>query len=227
VLWREVVEGTDSRLCFAARGVLATLRLQPPSLTCDCEQAMEEDGAELIDEDELLDDADMAAPAAAAADDCEVGAGGRKACKNCTCGRAEGAMVEKVELTADMLDNPQEGGCGSCALGDAFRCATCPYLGLPAFKPGEKVCVRVWQERKGERGRSEGSHWTTVHRDAGPMLAPSVPRMLSRRARAGGPLRSSWTCRSRTSESRWAGGRAARCLKLWHHVVVENASGCL
>jgi hypothetical protein len=34
-------------------------------------QEMEED-AELIDEDELLDDADMAAPVASAADDCEV-----------------------------------------------------------------------------------------------------------------------------------------------------------
>lgn len=45
-------------------------------------------------------------------DDCEVGAG-KKACKNCTCGRADAeAAVQKVDLSQDMLENPQS-ACGS------------------------------------------------------------------------------------------------------------------
>ncbi|PRW51069.1 anamorsin-like protein [Chlorella sorokiniana] len=98
------------------------------------------DDDELVDDEELLTEEDKARPAAPAAnDDCEVGAAGRKACKNCTCGRAEeGPDAKPAQLTKEMLDNPTS-GCGSCGLGDAFRCAGCPYRGLPAFEMGKKI----------------------------------------------------------------------------------------
>jgi hypothetical protein len=140
-----------------------------------------------IDPESLLTDADRARPAACE----PVKAGGarrRKACKGCTCGLAEEEEAElRSGLTKVMLLDGSEGGgasevalsekerlskavkaapkatssCGSCFLGDAFRCASCPYMGecsqftvdlssslielinsspgLPAFKPGEKV----------------------------------------------------------------------------------------
>ncbi|CAN6253082.1 unnamed protein product [Urochloa humidicola] len=93
------------------------------------------DDSELIDEDSLLSEEDLKKPQVLA-----VGAT-RKPCKNCTCGRAAAeAKVEKLELTAEQINNPQS-DCGSCGLGDAFRCGTCPYRGLPPFKPGEKVSL--------------------------------------------------------------------------------------
>ncbi|KAL8054078.1 hypothetical protein ABFX02_05G114300 [Erythranthe guttata] len=98
-----------------------------------------DDDMDLIDEDSLLTEEDLKKPQLPP-DDCEVGST-RKACKNCTCGRAEEEeKVEKLGLTMDQLDNPQS-SCGSCGLGDAFRCSTCPYKGLPAFKLGEKVTL--------------------------------------------------------------------------------------
>jgi len=99
-----------------------------------------DDDSELIDEDSLLTEEDLKKPQLPVVGDCEVGAT-RKACKNCSCGRAEAeAKVEKLELTAEQINNPQS-ACGSCGLGDAFRCGTCPYRGLPPFKPGEKVSL--------------------------------------------------------------------------------------
>ena len=92
----------------------------------------------LIDEDELLTEEDLLRPVAPKKENGDCGS--RKACANCTCGRAEGGQPKK--LTKEMLENPQPtGGCGSCALGDAFRCGTCPYRGLPAFEPGKKIEV--------------------------------------------------------------------------------------
>ncbi|KAK4486298.1 hypothetical protein RD792_008969 [Penstemon davidsonii] len=98
-----------------------------------------DDDADLIDEDSLLTEEDLKKPQLPP-DDCEVGST-RKACKNCTCGRAEAEeKVPKLGLTMDQLSNPQS-ACGNCGLGDAFRCGTCPYKGLPAFKLGEKVTL--------------------------------------------------------------------------------------
>ncbi|OBZ85896.1 Anamorsin [Choanephora cucurbitarum] len=108
---------------------------------------------DLEDEDALLDEADKIKPTKASLtkpDDCELTDGRRKACKNCTCGRAEEeANVVSLDLMDDIEDDIVEvdptpkktGGCGSCALGDAFRCSTCPYLGMPAFNAGEKVAL--------------------------------------------------------------------------------------
>ncbi|XP_058219549.1 anamorsin homolog [Rhododendron vialii] len=99
-----------------------------------------DDDMDLIDEDSLLSEEDLKKPQLPPSGDCEVGST-RKACKNCTCGRAEvEEKVQKLELTMDHLTNPQS-ACGSCGLGDAFRCGTCPYKGLPPFKLGEKVTL--------------------------------------------------------------------------------------
>lgn len=97
----------------------------------------------LVDEDELLERDGLAAKDCAPLDKGDAKAAakaGRKPCKDCSCGLAEAvendAVVPVVDTAAAAKSN-----CGNCSLGDAFRCAGCPYLGLPPFKPGEKVDI--------------------------------------------------------------------------------------
>lgn len=137
----------------------------------------ESDDDELIDEDELLNDADLKKMVvvrkshfffmsvahhiltATVAPECIPRVGKRRrACKDCTCGLAEKIAAEDnakrdeadTKLKALKLDSDdlaemdftvqgKVGSCGNCSLGDAFRCDGCPYIGMPAFKPGEEV----------------------------------------------------------------------------------------
>lgn len=101
-----------------------------------------DDDSDLIDEDSLLTDEDLKKPqlplgqfsnpifyllcaqlfwgdltgkSFSVVGDCEVDST-RKACKNCTCGRAEAEeKVQKLELTAELLNNPQS-ACGSVCI---------------------------------------------------------------------------------------------------------------
>ncbi len=117
---------------------------------------------ELVDEDDLLGDIAQVEPGqlVLAADDQECGPS-KKACKNCVCGRAEseaaGAATQKKVTLAEagavskdeagraVVDTAKlkaaAGGCGSCSLGDAFRCKGCPSRGLPAYTVGERIVL--------------------------------------------------------------------------------------
>ncbi|KAL9541328.1 hypothetical protein MBANPS3_009179 [Mucor bainieri] len=110
---------------------------------------------ELEDEEGLLDKEDRTKPTKASLtrpDDCDFTDGKRKSCKGCTCGREESDEEEQGNVVAlDLMDDIQQevievdptpkqsSGCGSCSLGDAFRCSTCPYMGMPAFNEGDKI----------------------------------------------------------------------------------------
>lgn len=92
---------------------------------------------DLVDEDSLLKDA-VPVTEATVKSDCSTKP---RACKNCSCGRAE--MEEAVlngtpkPVITDEELAQSVSSCGNCYKGDAFRCSGCPYLGKPAFKPDE------------------------------------------------------------------------------------------
>jgi hypothetical protein len=126
----------------------------------------DEDDDELIDENELITETSLLNTSSIIClnEPASNGVKRRKACKDCTCGLAEkeafsnGAEEEatqvntrnqgpRVQFSAEELTEVdftiegKTGGCGSCSLGDAFRCAGCPFLGLPAFKPGQAITL--------------------------------------------------------------------------------------
>ncbi|KAK4227611.1 putative Anamorsin [Podospora fimiseda] len=119
-----------------------------------------EDDDDVVDENTLLTEEDMYR-AIQQPPECAPQPGKkRRACKDCTCGLAERLEAEdkarrekadqglktlklqSEDLTElDFTVQGKTGSCNSCYLGDAFRCADCPYTGLPAFKPGEEVKI--------------------------------------------------------------------------------------
>lgn len=99
------------------------------------------DDDELIDDNALLTESDLKKPDPESLKVCGT-TGKRKACANCSCGLADELAKEEVQAIKSNSQNAKS-SCGSCYLGDAFRCASCPYLGMPAFKPGEKVTIDV------------------------------------------------------------------------------------
>jgi len=96
----------------------------------------------LVDEDALLAD-DMNLPTVSGCNP-EAGTGKKRACANCSCGLAEKEALEiAAELSSQTVDEKlsKASGCGGCSRGDAFRCASCPFLGKPAFEPGQEKVV--------------------------------------------------------------------------------------
>ena len=87
------------------------------------------DDDDLVDEDALLAADGLEPPAV---DEAAAKCAPRKPCENCTCGRQE-----QLEAEGDGVRPPppaDASSCGNCGKGDAFRCASCPHLGKPAFK---------------------------------------------------------------------------------------------
>jgi hypothetical protein len=109
----------------------------------------------MIDAESLLTPADKARPVPTCEPVSASAPRRKKACKGCTCGLSELEEEEQKTSKIVLLDGSIDGearvvaqdekqrlinaakaapkatsSCGSCFLGDAFRCAGCPYLGI-------------------------------------------------------------------------------------------------
>jgi hypothetical protein len=130
----------------------------------DCLKCLLAARCHLSVQDALLD-ADSAPATASSATTGAACAPKKRACKNCSCGRKEeeeateaavtvGATSEDLSKNASACGNVSMGGWSfpranagvtsilvQCYKGDAFRCGSCPFLGKPAFKPGEENTI--------------------------------------------------------------------------------------
>ncbi|CAG0884352.1 unnamed protein product [Cyprideis torosa] len=134
--------GSSVPLSFAApektfNGVTATSAAAVWSLN-----ALDDAEVDLVDPDTLLDEEDKIKPDPTSLKVCGT-TGKRRACKDCSCGLAE--ELEQEAAAKKPQKQTAKSSCGSCYLGDAFRCASCPYLGMPPFKPGEEVKLTTTQ----------------------------------------------------------------------------------
>ena len=102
--------------------------------------------AGLVDELDLLNDG-LVIKTASETSDCGTGGPGEKkrACKNCSCGLAEIEAAEAAAVASGgsvvATEAKPKSACGNCSKGDAFRCASCPYLGQPAFESNTSKVV--------------------------------------------------------------------------------------
>ena len=135
----------------------------------------------IIDAEALLTPADKARPTPTCEPVSSSGPRRKKACKGCSCGLAEVEEEERQNSKVVLLDGSIDGqakavgqdekqrlinaakaapkatsSCGSCFLGDAFRCAGCPYLGIIFYATFlselivylSQVCLLSSRERK-------------------------------------------------------------------------------
>jgi len=122
-----------SRLLSFAKPAAVVPAAEPKKASVWTLEDMDDDTVELVDDTTLLEEEDMVKVDPSTLRVCGT-TGKKKACKDCSCGLRE-ELADGKEPTTKSVNS----SCGSCFLGDAFRCGSCPYLGMPAFKPGEKI----------------------------------------------------------------------------------------
>ena len=96
---------------------------------------------DLVDENELLNDNIQVKKVSGCDEDGPAERGTRRACKNCSCGLKEeedAAAAAGIKLNLDDA-SMMKSACGNCSKGDAFRCASCPHRGKPAFQDTTSV----------------------------------------------------------------------------------------